>query len=80
MFCVICFVVVCFCVQGVLCPTGCELKTALVKQEHNVKPTVAQLKREVENLSQTSNSVYRYVVDLTSEVRERQRVNDGEVF
>ncbi|KAK2817701.1 hypothetical protein Q7C36_021634 [Tachysurus vachellii] len=63
--------------MGVLCPTGCELKTALLKQEHDVKPTVAQLKRDVEYLSQTSNSVYRYVEELSSEVRERQKINDG---
>ncbi|KAM9454391.1 fibrinogen beta chain [Clarias gariepinus] len=62
---------------GVLCPTGCELKASLVKQERDVKPTVAQLKRDVETLSQTSNSVYKYVVDLTSEITERQRINDG---
>lgn len=66
--------------QGVLCPTGCELKTALLKQEHDIKPTVAQLKRDVENLSQTSNTVYRYVDDLTSELTERQRINDGKAF
>ncbi|XP_072513606.1 fibrinogen beta chain [Salminus brasiliensis] len=63
--------------MGVLCPTGCELKTALQKQERNVKPTVAQLKKEVDSLSQTSNSVYRYVVDMTAEVTERQKISDG---
>uniref|UniRef100_A0A3B1IKS5 Fibrinogen beta chain n=1 Tax=Astyanax mexicanus TaxID=7994 RepID=A0A3B1IKS5_ASTMX len=63
--------------MGVLCPTGCELKTALQKQERNVKPTVAQLKKEVDNLSQTSNSVYRYVVDMTAEVTERQKISSG---
>lgn len=66
--------------QGVLCPTGCELKTALQKQERDVKPSVAQLKREVESLSQTSNTVYKYVEELSSEVTERQRINDGKEF
>lgn len=66
--------------QGVLCPTGCELKTTLLKQERDVKPSVAQLKRDVESLSQTSNTVYRYVEDLSSELTERQRINDGKVI
>lgn len=66
--------------QGVLCPTGCELKTTLLKQERDVKPTVAQLKKDVESLSQTSNSVYRYVEELSSEVTERQRINNGKGF
>ncbi|KAI4891312.1 hypothetical protein NFI96_033521 [Prochilodus magdalenae] len=63
--------------MGVLCPTGCELKASLLKQERNVKPTVIQLKKEVDALSQTSNSVYRYVTDLTAEVTERQKISDG---
>lgn len=66
--------------QGVLCPTGCELKTALQKQEKYVVPTVTQLKGEVDSLSQTSNTVYRYVNDLTSEVTERLRINDGKAL
>uniref|UniRef100_A0A4W4FLR8 Fibrinogen beta chain n=2 Tax=Electrophorus electricus TaxID=8005 RepID=A0A4W4FLR8_ELEEL len=63
--------------MGVLCPTGCELKVALQKQERSVKPTVAQLKKDVESLSHTSNSVFRYVVDMTAEVTERQRISSG---
>ncbi|XP_030631854.1 fibrinogen beta chain [Chanos chanos] len=62
--------------MGVLCPTGCELKSAILKQENNVRPTVAQLKRDVQILAESSNSIYKYVVDMTSVFKERQRVGD----
>ncbi|XP_076839335.1 fibrinogen beta chain [Brachyhypopomus gauderio] len=63
--------------MGVLCPTGCELKTALQKQERSVKPVVAQLKKDVESLSHTSNTVFRYVVDMSAEVTERMKISNG---
>ncbi|KAL0204139.1 hypothetical protein M9458_002157, partial [Cirrhinus mrigala] len=62
---------------GVLCPTGCELKKTLVKQERNVRPTVDQLKRSVAELTQSTNSVYGYVLDMTAEVAQRQKVSEG---
>lgn len=64
-------------IQGVLCPTGCELKKTLLKQERNVKPTVDQLKRSVDELTQSTNSIYGYVLDMTAEVAQRQRVSEG---
>lgn len=63
--------------QGVLCPTGCELKKTLVKQERAVRPTVDQLKRSVDELTHSTNSVYGYVLDMTAEVAQRQRVSEG---
>ncbi|MGU1914735.1 hypothetical protein ACSESZ_29435, partial [Pseudomonas aeruginosa] len=43
--------------MGVLCPTGCELKTALLKQERNVKISINELKPQVDDLSRASNNV-----------------------
>lgn len=60
-----------------LCPTGCELKKALIKQERNVKPTVEQLKRAVNDLTQSTNFVHGYVLDMTTEVAQRQKVSEG---
>lgn len=60
-----------------LCPTGCDLKKTLQKQERNVRPTVEQLKRSVDELTQSTNSVYGYVLDMTAEVTQRQRVSEG---
>lgn len=63
-----------------MCPTGCELKKSLVKQERNVRPTVDQLKRAVDDLYQSSNNVYGYVTDMTTEVAQRQRVSQGNIL
>ncbi|KAI4800462.1 hypothetical protein KUCAC02_009689 [Chaenocephalus aceratus] len=64
--------------MGVLCPTGCELKTMLLKQERNVKTSINHLKPQVEELSQSSNTVYRYVNSISTSLRERQIViNDN---
>ncbi|XP_051559339.1 fibrinogen beta chain [Myxocyprinus asiaticus] len=63
--------------MGVMCPTGCELKKTLIKQERNVRPAVDQLKRSVDDLYQSTNSVHGYVMDMTSEVTQRQRVTQG---
>ncbi|ROL45478.1 Fibrinogen beta chain [Anabarilius grahami] len=57
--------------------SGCELKKSLLKQERNVKPTVDQLKRSVDELTQSTNSIYGYVLDMTAEVAQRQRVSEG---
>ncbi|XP_048827037.1 fibrinogen beta chain isoform X2 [Brienomyrus brachyistius] len=62
--------------MGVLCPTGCELKTILLKQEKNIKGTILELRRDVTDLSRSSNNIYRYVDGLSSQVRERQRLTD----
>ncbi|KAM6949262.1 fibrinogen beta chain [Aplochiton taeniatus] len=62
--------------MGVLCPNGCELKTALQKQERNVKGEVSKLRTQVDELSRSSNSIYDYVEGLSNQLRERQRVYD----
>ncbi|XP_016135161.1 fibrinogen beta chain-like [Sinocyclocheilus grahami] len=61
---------------GVLCPTGCELNKTLQKQERNVRSTVDQFKRSVDELTQSTNSIYGYVLDMTAEVAQRQRVSE----
>nr|XP_055061927.1 fibrinogen beta chain [Misgurnus anguillicaudatus] len=63
--------------MGVLCPTGCELKKNIQKQERNVRPNVDQLKRSVDELYQSSNHIYGYVMDMSTEVAQRQRVSQG---
>ncbi|KAJ3585416.1 hypothetical protein NHX12_014135 [Muraenolepis orangiensis] len=62
--------------MGILCPTGCELKITIVKQEANVKQAMAPLRNQVEELSRSSNSIYNYVERMTNAVRERQLVTD----
>ncbi|XP_029283127.1 fibrinogen beta chain [Cottoperca gobio] len=61
--------------MGVLCPSGCELKTTLVKQQNNVKMIINELKPQVKDLSRSSNDVYNYANSISSSMRERQRVN-----
>ncbi|XP_017292491.1 fibrinogen beta chain [Kryptolebias marmoratus] len=63
--------------MGVLCPTGCELKTMMVKQERNVKMAINQLKPDVQELSSSTNNVYNYVHSMSNSLRERQRVFTG---
>ncbi|XP_068426970.1 fibrinogen beta chain [Clinocottus analis] len=64
--------------MGVLCPTGCELKTMLLKQRSNVKTSINELKPQVDDLSRTSNNIYNYVNSISTSLRERQRViNDN---
>ncbi|XP_030305398.1 fibrinogen beta chain isoform X2 [Calypte anna] len=58
---------------GVLCPTGCELQTALVKQEKNVKSVVRDLKDKVSKLSETSTTFYEYVTVLDDKLAKRQK-------
>ncbi|XP_056431687.1 fibrinogen beta chain-like [Gadus chalcogrammus] len=62
---------------GVLCPTGCELKTTILKQETNIKQAVAPLSRQVDELSRSSNNIYSYVERMSNALRERQKVVDG---
>uniref|UniRef100_A0A8C9SRL7 Fibrinogen beta chain n=1 Tax=Scleropages formosus TaxID=113540 RepID=A0A8C9SRL7_SCLFO len=62
--------------MGVLCPTGCELKTTLLKQERNVKAVITDIRRDVNDLSRSSNTVYSYVDGLSSHLRDRQRLVD----
>ncbi|XP_043954711.1 fibrinogen beta chain [Gambusia affinis] len=62
--------------MGALCPTGCELKNALLKQEKNVKMVIVELKPQIEELARSSNNVYNYVNGISNSLRERQRVFD----
>ncbi|XP_072231903.1 fibrinogen beta chain [Leuresthes tenuis] len=60
--------------MGVLCPTGCELKTALQKQSKNVKTIINELRPQIDELSQSSNNIYNYVNGISDSLRERQRL------
>ncbi|KAF7650352.1 hypothetical protein LDENG_00127220 [Lucifuga dentata] len=60
--------------MGVLCPTGCELKTTLLKQEKNVKSSIGELRTQVDDLSRSSNNIYNHVNSMSVSLRERQRV------
>ncbi|XP_035281988.1 fibrinogen beta chain [Anguilla anguilla] len=62
--------------MGVMCPTGCELKSVILKQEKSVKAAVTKLKEDVNDLSKSSNTIYRYVDGLSNALRERQRVSE----
>uniref|UniRef100_A0A665T2Z2 Fibrinogen beta chain n=1 Tax=Echeneis naucrates TaxID=173247 RepID=A0A665T2Z2_ECHNA len=64
--------------MGVQCPTGCELKTTLKKQERDVKTTINNLKPQVDDLSRSSNNIFNYVNSMSNSLRERQRIfNDN---
>lgn len=66
--------------KGVLCPTGCELQTTLVKQEKNVKAVVRDLKDKVSKLSETSTTFYEYVTVLDDKLVKRQKQRKGMLF
>ncbi|KAM8938987.1 fibrinogen beta chain [Pelodytes ibericus] len=60
---------------GVLCPTGCELRTTLLKQEKNVKDSFKDVNAKVNTLSQSTNNIYKYASILKSSVYERQQLS-----
>ncbi|XP_053316306.1 fibrinogen beta chain [Spea bombifrons] len=60
---------------GVLCPTGCELRTSLLKQERSVKDGIKDVSSRVNTLAQSTNSIYKYASVLGNSVKERQRIN-----
>ncbi|NXV72448.1 FIBB protein, partial [Atlantisia rogersi] len=67
---------------GVLCPTGCELQSTLIKQEKNVKPVVRDLKDKVNRLSETSTTFYEYVTVLDDKLvkTQKQRKDNDDIF
>ncbi|KAM4810059.1 fibrinogen beta chain [Rhinophrynus dorsalis] len=60
---------------GTLCPTGCELRTALLKQEKNIRGAVQNVRGRVETLSHSSNTIYKYAALLDEKVKERNKLN-----
>nr|XP_028600204.1 fibrinogen beta chain [Podarcis muralis] len=58
---------------GVLCPTGCELRTALLKQERTVKPTVQDLTDKVQKLEQSTSTIYSYTHLLDERLAKKQK-------
>lgn len=66
--------------KGVLCPTGCELQTTLLKQEKSMKPVVHDLKDKVSKLSETSTTFYEYVTLLDGKLEQQQKQRKGMLF
>uniref|UniRef100_H3AFV0 Fibrinogen beta chain n=2 Tax=Latimeria chalumnae TaxID=7897 RepID=H3AFV0_LATCH len=62
--------------MGVLCPTGCELRTSLLKQERSNKATIDDLERNVRTLRDSSMNMYDLAMYLDDRRRERQRYSD----
>ncbi|KAM3591098.1 uncharacterized protein V6R79_022328 [Siganus canaliculatus] len=62
--------------MGVLCPNGCELKAALLKQERSVQTSINGLKPQVEELSRSTNNIHNYVKSVSDSLRERQTINN----
>ncbi|XP_072111967.1 fibrinogen beta chain [Mobula birostris] len=58
--------------MGVLCPNGCELRTALLKDEQNMMPIIKNLKLQVSNLSQSSRTINIYVERVDNEMYRRE--------
>ncbi|XP_026555728.1 fibrinogen beta chain [Pseudonaja textilis] len=58
---------------GVLCPTGCELRTELLKQENTVKPTIKDLTDKAQNLYQSSSTINNYAHLLDERLAKRQK-------
>lgn len=66
--------------KGVLCPTGCELRTTLLKQEKSVKPVINDLKVKVNTLSEGSSTFYEYMTILEDKLVKRQKQRKGMLF
>ncbi|CAN2388771.1 fibrinogen beta chain [Pristimantis euphronides] len=60
---------------GVLCPTGCELRTSLLKQERNVKNSVSLIRPRLQTLSHSSTNIYKYASLLGEQFHERLELN-----
>lgn len=65
------------CLQGVLCPTGCQLQETLVRQERPVRDQVNELNNNVESVSQTSSTTFHYVSLLKDVWEKRQKQARG---
>lgn len=63
-----------------MCPTGCELRTTLLKQEKNVKTVINDLKVKVDTLSESSSTFYNYVTILGDKLVKKQRLKTGMLF
>ncbi|XP_063314616.1 fibrinogen beta chain [Pelobates fuscus] len=60
---------------GVLCPTGCELRTSMLKQEKNVKDAIKDVSGRVNALAQSTNTIYKYASVLRNSVYARSELN-----
>ncbi|KAM4709089.1 fibrinogen beta chain [Discoglossus pictus] len=60
--------------MGVMCPTGCELRTELLKQEKSVQGSVNDVRDKIETLATSSNNIYKYASLLDRTVKERKKL------
>ncbi|KAL2781001.1 fibrinogen beta chain isoform 6 preproprotein [Daubentonia madagascariensis] len=58
---------------GVLCPTGCQLQDALVKQERSIRNSVDELNNNMDSVSQTSSSTFQHMFLLKDMWQKRQK-------
>ncbi|XP_020371503.2 fibrinogen beta chain [Rhincodon typus] len=63
--------------KGVLCPTGCELRTSLLKEEKNTKLIIDDLTLRLSNLTRSTNTIHVYVENLDHEMQRRQTQYSG---
>ncbi|XP_069782777.1 fibrinogen beta chain [Narcine bancroftii] len=57
---------------GVLCPNGCELKTALLKDEKNMLNVIKNVKLQVSNISWNTSEITSYVKTVNDVMQNRQ--------
>ncbi|NP_001279517.1 fibrinogen beta chain precursor [Callorhinchus milii] len=61
----------------VMCPTGCVLRTDLLKQERDIKPVITSLQSNVSSLSRSSHSIQYYVEKMDKELERRRSQYTG---
>lgn len=63
--------------QGVLCPTGCQLQQTLINQEKPIKASVAELNGNIQSVSETSSTTFQYLTLLKDMWKKKQAQAKG---
>ncbi|GCC19446.1 fibrinogen beta chain [Chiloscyllium punctatum] len=63
--------------KGTLCPTGCELRTRLLKEEKDIKQAIDNLAVEVSNLTQSTKTMHVYIENVDREMQWRETQYTG---
>lgn len=61
-----------FGLQGVLCPTGCELRQTLLNHERPIKNSIAELNSNINSVSETSSVTFQYLTLLKDMWKKKQ--------
>lgn len=61
------------CLQGVLCPTGCQLQETLINHERPVKKNIEELNSNVESVSQISSTTFQQMTVLKDMWQKREK-------